>query len=672
MNKNKRIAATAVLGALSLLSYSELKAQWLVGGNPLVANGIFGSTTNFDVIMQRGGIERMRLTSTGVTVGLPGPALDPLDVRGGIRVQDGGGLFARLYVNGSRTEFNCRTDQANFYNGSNINVIGNAGVAGTFFRIQAGNEAASNNIFTATGDRFVGVRTTAPSAVFQVFGGQISQLQTGAFGSFASGNEWIGLGVAGTQALPITGVYGMAMSRGASAGYFNLVNSPVFLGTEDLVIGFGGEGATPDANQRMRIRNIRTNGATAPVNKDLMVFNANGFAGINGDPGTVAFLVDASPTAISNTLPSVFRAITVVTDGSFINPATVKFASIGQEGNTTLATNDIVGLRAQNGDAGFNAQVNGNTAEITWQDLQFSNNVSTAGASQDRLTFNFRNNVNANNSTTKREVMTILANGRVGINTVAPVNAGTFNVSPSPAGTLNFYLDVQGGVRAEGYFAFSDQRYKSSIQTIENPMERIMKMRGTSYVFNSPGNQEGTPGVAQIGFIAQELAQVVPEVVAVGDDGIYSVNYGAITPLLVEGMKVQQQQIVTQEDKISQQQAQIDALKAEIAAMKGNTVTNDGVQAPLEVNPSLGSLQQNVPNPFSQQTVINFNVAQNAGVASLIIYDLNGRQIRSEQLNQRGAGQFVINANELAPGMYIYTLIVDGKAADSKRMIVTE
>ncbi|MCA6361392.1 MAG: secretion protein Por, partial [Bacteroidetes bacterium] len=46
--------------------------------------------------------------------------------------------------------------------------------------------------------------------------------------------------------------------------------------------------------------------------------------------------------------------------------------------------------------------------------------------------------------------------------------------------------------------------------------------------------------------------------------------------------------------------------------------------------------------------------------------------IRSEQLNQRGAGQFTINANELAPGIYIYALIVDGKAADSKRMIVTE
>ncbi|MCA6362301.1 MAG: tail fiber domain-containing protein [Bacteroidetes bacterium] len=522
---------------------------------------------------------------------------------------------------------------------------------------------------------FMGIGITNPTAKFQVFGGQISQVQTGTFGTFATGNEWIGLGLAGSAAAPINTVYGLGLSRGGFAGYYNLVDNGT---TKDLIIGYGNEGTALDANQRMRIRSIRTNGAGAPANKDLMVFNSAGYVGVNADPGTIAFLVDATAATVPAT--NAFRAITVLTNGSFASPAAATFSSIGQEGNSTITPGtDITGLRAQNGNAGLNCQVNASVAEITWQDLNFAGAVSTATTAQDRITFNFRNNQSANNATNKKEVMTILATGRVGINTATPVATGTFNVAPSPAGTFNFFLDVNGGVRAQGYFAFSDQRFKTDIKTIENPMDRIMKMRGTSYIFNAPGAEEGTPGVQQIGFIAQELEQVVPEAVAKGDDGIYAVNYGAITPLLVEGMKVQQQQIVTQEQKITEQQnqittqqAQINTLLAEVAALKGNTVTNDGVQAPLEVNPALGSLQQNVPNPFNQQTVINFNVVQNAGVASLIIYDLNGRQIRAEQLNQRGAGQFVINANELAPGMYIYTLIVDGKAADSKRMIVTE
>lgn len=199
-----------------------------------------------------------------------------------------------------------------------------------------------------------------------------------------------------------------------------------------------------------------------------------------------------------------------------------------------------------------------------------------------------------------------------------------------------------------------------------------MKMRGTTYTFNSPSAKEGEQGSQQMGFIAQELATVVPEAVVQGNDGIYAVNYNALTPLLIEGMKQQQGNIDAQNKQITEQQQRIQTLEAEIAALKDQYAPAGTFQNGLPVNPALGNLQQNVPNPFNQQTVINYTVAANAGIASIIIYDLNGRQIRSEQVNQRGNGQLLINANELAPGMYIYALIVDGKAADSKRMIVTE
>ncbi len=678
-----KLASLAVGGLL--LYAAEVNGQnWLLNGNALTGTSAspgstierFGSTNNYDVVFQSNGVERMRITSGGnISVGAgPNPA-GKLQVVGSIVSQNG--LQSVRFIPGTTSHIlNSSLDLSIDATGSITNTF----AGGSAFRINS-----ATNLVTVLSSGFFGIGTATPSAKFQVSAGQISQVQAGTFGLFATGNEWIGLGLAGSASAPINTVYGLGLSRGGFAGYYNLVDNGA---TKDLIIGYGNEGTALDANQRMRIRSIRTNGAGAPVNKDLMVFNSAGYVGVNADPGTVAFLVDATSTAIPAT--NAFRAVTVLSNGNFSSPANVlaaTFSSIGQEGNSTVTPGtDITGLRAQNGNAGLNCQVNANVAEITWQDLNFPGVVSSATTAQDRLTFNFRNNISANTPANKKEVMTILATGRVGINTTTPVAVGTFNVAPSPAGTFDFFLDVNGGVRGQGFFAFSDQRFKSNIQTIENPMERIMKMRGTSYIFNAPGAEEGNAGVQQIGFIAQELEQVVPEAVAKGDDGIYSVNYGAITPLLVEGMKVQQAQIVTQEQKITEQQsqistqqqqiasqqAQIDALKAEMASVKGNTITNDGVQAPLEVNPSLGSLQQNIPNPFNQQTVINFTVAQNAGVANMIIYDLNGRQIRAEQINQRGAGQFVINANELAPGMYIYTLIVDGKAADSKRMIVTE
>ncbi len=524
---------------------------------------------------------------------------------------------------------------------------------------------------------FVGVNTVAPTSRFQVRQGQISQVETGTFGNFVTGNDWIGLGVAGSPLVPIPSVYGMAMSRAGSAGYLNLVDNPT--GLKDLVLAFGNDLSviTPSRPaQNFILRYLVTdfnNGIPVVTQRDFMTVNQFGCVGFNSAPGRTAFLVDATPTALPG---ADIRAISVLTNGSFMTPAAASFASIGELESSVCPTTGVVGFRSQNGLAGVNVQVDNTNANLSWQDLSYSGNVNATTGAESRFTFNFRNNqpgpcIAGNN----REVMTILANGRVGINTATPVDIGIFNVPPNAGVFANFYLDVNGGVRAEGFWAFSDQKFKTDVATIENPMERIMKMRGTSYVFNAPSAGVGQKGYTQLGFIAQELEQVVPEAVVKGDDGVYAVNYNSITPLLVEGIKVQQNEIVTQREQIATQQQRIETLEAQVAALtkaSNGTAPTGTFQDQLPVNPALGNLQQNVPNPFNQQTVINFTVAENAGVAMLTIYDLNGRQIRSEQLNQRGAGQFVINANELAPGMYIYALIVDGKAADSKRMIVTE
>jgi hypothetical protein len=334
MKKINHLSATMLLTATLVGgSWQSLSAQnWLTAGNAVAAGQFLGSTNAADVIFRTSNADRMRITAAGrVGIGITAPS-DNLDVFQGMRVTDGNSIFARLYVTATRSEFLNNGDHVWFTRSSNISVIGFSGSTSANFLIYANNENPASNIFTATAGRFVGIRTLTPSSVFQVAGGQISQLQAGAFGNFATGNEWIGLGLAGTQAVPITSTFGVAMARGASAGYFNLVNSTTFIGTEDLIVGFGGEGAALDANQRMRVRSIRTNGVNIPVTKDLMVFNAAGYVGVNADPANIAFLVDATTTAIPAT--NSFRAITVLSNGSFSTPANVvasTFSSIGQE-----------------------------------------------------------------------------------------------------------------------------------------------------------------------------------------------------------------------------------------------------------------------------------------------------------------------------------------------------
>ncbi|NPD93044.1 T9SS type A sorting domain-containing protein, partial [Xylanibacter muris] len=78
------------------------------------------------------------------------------------------------------------------------------------------------------------------------------------------------------------------------------------------------------------------------------------------------------------------------------------------------------------------------------------------------------------------------------------------------------------------------------------------------------------------------------------------------------------------------------------------------------------------PNPFVTSTDIKVNIPTSANTAMLNIYDLSGKQIKSIQVNERGEHSIYVTSESLAPGMYIYSLIIDGKLIDTKRMVVTQ
>ena len=97
----------------------------------------------------------------------------------------------------------------------------------------------------------------------------------------------------------------------------------------------------------------------------------------------------------------------------------------------------------------------------------------------------------------------------------------------------------------------SDARLKTNIQTIQNPLSLITKLRGVRYNWNTAKypNRRDFDNKPEIGLIAQEVKEVVPEVVDVGDDGYYRIEYGKMVGLLVEGIKSQQNEIVDLQHK---------------------------------------------------------------------------------------------------------------------------
>jgi hypothetical protein len=85
--------------------------------------------------------------------------------------------------------------------------------------------------------------------------------------------------------------------------------------------------------------------------------------------------------------------------------------------------------------------------------------------------------------------------------------------------------------------AYSDIRLKENIETIDNPLEKIQKMRGVYYTL-----KEDSSSQRKIGVIAQEMEEVLPEVVYTdtSEDKFKSVAYGNIVAVLLEGMKAQE------------------------------------------------------------------------------------------------------------------------------------
>ena len=84
--------------------------------------------------------------------------------------------------------------------------------------------------------------------------------------------------------------------------------------------------------------------------------------------------------------------------------------------------------------------------------------------------------------------------------------------------------------------ASSDVRFKKNIVTIEGALDRVLRMRGVFF------ERLETPGT-ECGVIAQEVQEVLPEVVTETDNGHLSVAYGNISGLLIQAIKEQQEQI---------------------------------------------------------------------------------------------------------------------------------
>ena len=114
------------------------------------------------------------------------------------------------------------------------------------------------------------------------------------------------------------------------------------------------------------------------------------------------------------------------------------------------------------------------------------------------------------------------------------------------------WLDHNGTLRVTAdivaYYS-SDKRFKDNLVKINNPLVKINKLSG--YYFNWNDKQDTyEKGSKDIGIIAQEIEEVLPEIVQTRENGYKAVKYEKIVALLIEGIKEQQQTIEKLEDRL--------------------------------------------------------------------------------------------------------------------------
>ncbi len=82
-------------------------------------------------------------------------------------------------------------------------------------------------------------------------------------------------------------------------------------------------------------------------------------------------------------------------------------------------------------------------------------------------------------------------------------------------------------------------------------------------------------------------------------------------------------------------------------------------------------LEQNVPSPFAEQTTIQYFIPENITNAQMIFTDMLGNTIKTAEVKS-GYGVVTVFASNLTTGQYSYSLVIDGKVVESKRMVKTK
>lgn len=249
---------------------------------------------------------------------------------------------------------------------------------------------------------------------------------------------------------------------------------------------------------------------------------------------------------------------------------------------------------------------------------------------------------------------------------------GTQATGAGPTGNFAGFFD--GHIFATSSFLSSDTKLKNNVKKEESAIEKLKQLNPVTYNFinDYKVTNLNLPSTLQHGFIAQELEKVFPELVIdmvhptfddkneqIGTTTTKAVNYIGLISVLTQS--------------VNELSAEVTTLRNQLEKTEKTYVVNnykDFTQGELEaIANNSYYLSQNTPNPFKTSTTIDYSLPVEAKDASILILNLNGQTIREFKLTS-AKGSVIVESSSLQKGMYLYSLISDGKEIITKKMIV--
>lgn len=299
-------------------------------------------------------------------------------------------------------------------------------------------------------------------------------------------------------------------------------------------------------------------------------------------------------------------------------------------------------------------------------------------------------------------------------------NSGSFGNGAIVTASNQIYMgnaSVSGLYNATGVYTTSDGRFKSNVTENVKGLAFINELRPVTYkletkifddfiIQNMPDSIKtahqagmdfvGSTAIIHSGFIAQEveaaalLVGFTSSIVSTPDNSAdpYALNYAEIVVPLVKAVQElskgadSTQAAASVKDSINE--SKLDALQNQVnqlletlnacCSLNHSMQTNDNSNSgsSIDVNLKDGQsviLEQNVPNPFAEQTTINYFLPENVVKAQMLFYNVSGKLIQSVDLNGKGKGSINVFAQDLSNGTYTYTIVVDGKIMETKKMV---